>query len=200
MRLFVAIDLDAAARAASSQCARDLARRVDADPTSPSVRWVAEEQPHFTVCFLGDVPAPQIEDLRSGLRESWCVGAFTASLEGVDVFPFSGPACVIWLGMGDGRDQLHALRGELAGRLSRCGLETPSGPFRPHLTLGRANRTVTDSGTALRSLVRAQVAPNTRWRVDRVSLYESRLSPGGSAYRVVECESLRGTGGKVESG
>ncbi len=200
MRLFVAIDLDEAARAASSQCARDLARRVDVAPKYPSVRWVAEEQLHFTVCFLGDVPAPQIEDLRSVLRAPWGIGAFTASLEGVDVFPFSGPPRVIWLGMGDGRDQLHALRGELAGRLNRCGLETPSRPFRPHLTLGRANRTVTDSGTALRSLVRAQVAPNTPWRVDRVSLYESRLSPGGSVYRVVECESLRGAGGTIEGG
>lgn len=180
--------------------ARDLARRVDVDPKYPPVRWVAEEHLHFTVCFLGDVPATQIEDVRWALRVPWGIGVFTASREGVDVFPFSGPPRVIWLGMRDGRDPLHALRGELAGRLNRYGLETPSRPFRPHLTLGRVNRTVTDLGTALRSFVRAQVAANTRWRVGRVSLYESRLSPGGPAYRVVECESLRSAGGTVEGG
>ena len=106
--------------------ARDLARRVDVDPKYPPVRWA--------------------------LRVPWGIGVFTASREGVDVFPFSGPPRVIWLGMRDGRDPLHALRGELAGRLNRYGLETPSRPFRPHLTLGRVNRTVTDLGTALRSL------------------------------------------------
>ena len=112
------------------------------DPKYPPVRWVAEEHLHFTVCFLGDVPATQIADVRWALRVPW----------GIDVFPFSGPPRVIWLGMRDGRDPLHARRGELAGRLNRYDLETPSRPFRSHLTLGRVNRTVTDLGTALRLL------------------------------------------------
>ena len=190
MRLFAAVDLDETARAVAAGSTRPLATRLArADAPSP-VRWVPPEQLHFTLRFLGEVSTRQAESVRRAVRVPWDTCAFAASLAGIGLFPFSGAPRVIWLGVDEGREQMVALKAELDRRLAPLGFEPETRPFRAHLTLGRVKRQVAVSGPELRAMLSEQGPETACWLVDRVTLYESRVSFRGATYHVVESTML----------
>ena len=190
MRLFAVVDLDEVARAAAVGSTNTLATRLArADAPSP-VRWVPPEQLHFTLRFLGEVSEQQAESVRRALDFPWKTCAFNAGLNEVGLFPLSGAPRVIWLGMDEGREQMAALKTELDHRLVPVGFEPETRPFRAHLTLGRVKRQVAVSGPELRAMLTEHAPETARWVVDRVTLYESRLSFRGATHHVVESTML----------
>ena len=190
MRLFAAVDLDEPARSAAAGIIDDLATRVVGTDAPSPVRWVPPERLHFTLRFLGEVPARQVESVRRAFTLPWKARAFNAGFVRVDVFPFSGVPRVIWLGMSEGREHMAALKTELDRRLVPVGFKPETRPFRAHLTLGRVNRQVAVSGQELRAMLSAHQPETARWAVDRVTLCESRLSSRGATYHVVESTTL----------
>lgn len=188
MRLFLAADLDGAARAAAVNTVAALAPRAEA--AGLAVRWMPPEQLHFTLRFLGEVEAPAAATLAAALAGPWKTAAFQASLAGLDLFPYSGAPRVVWVGMDEGREQLLALKTELDERLAPLGFAAEDRPFRVHLTLGRLKRNSGASSQSLRSLLGECAVESARWVVDRVALYESRVSFRGASYRVVDSVSL----------
>lgn len=186
VRLFAAVDLEARARAATSTGAASLATRLDRLDPPAVIRWVVPEQLHFTLRFLGEVSETRCGLVRSAFAVPFETSAFSATLTGADIFPFSGAPRVIWRGMGEGQDQLVALRAELDRRLASVGFEPDTKLFRAHLTIGRVGRRSRASGAALRDVLGEDRSEATRWAVDRVNLYESRLGVGGATYHLVE--------------
>ncbi len=191
--MFAAVDLDETARAAAAGSASAIATRLARTDAPSPVRWVPPEQLHFTLRFLGDVSKPQAESLRRGLSGPWDCGVFAASLAGVDVYPASGAPRVIWQGMDQGSEQVLALKTELDRRLVSAGFEPETRPFRAHLTIGRVKRQAGVSGPALRAMISELGAETACWAVDRVTLYESRVSFRGATYHVVESMPLATT-------
>ena len=190
MRLFAAIDLDETARAAAAGSTAALATRLATADAPAPVRWVPPAQLHFTLRFLGEVSAQQAEVVRRALGVPWKTGAFSAGLGEVDLFPLSGAPRVIWLGMDEGREQMTALKNELDHRLVSAGFESDTRPFRAHLTLGRVTRPVAVSGPELRAMISGHRPQTACWVVDRVTLYESRVSFRGATHHVVESTML----------
>ena len=190
MRLFVAIDLDEVAKAAAAGSTHALATGLATAGAPVPVRWVQPEQLHFTLRFLGEASEGQGESVRRALSVPWKTGAFSASLAGLDLFPFSGAPRVIWLGMDEGREQMSALKHELDHRLATVGFESDTRPFRAHLTLGRVKRTVEVSGSGLRAIFSRHRPETARWVVDHVTLYESRMSNRRTTHHVVESTML----------
>ena len=190
MRLFAAIDLDETARAAAAESGRVLATRLGRVHPPVPVRWVAPEQLHFTLRFLGEVSAGRAEALRRAVGAPWETRAFAASLAGVDVFPLSGAPRVIWLGVDKGREQMAALKTELDRRLAGVGFEPVTKPFRAHLTLGRIKRQAGTAASVPRDVLSAFRPQTARWMVERVTLYESRVSSRGATYHVAESAML----------
>ena len=194
MRLFAAVDLDETARAAAAGSTHALATRLATADAPAPVRWVPPEQLHFTLRFLREVSQGQAESVRRALSVPWEIGAFSAGLAGLDLFPFSGAPRVIWLGMDEGREQMAALKHELDHRLMSVGFEAETRPFLAHLTLGRVNRAVAVSGPELRAMLSGYRPETARWVVDRVTLYESRVSFRGATHHVVESTMLAARG------
>ena len=190
MRLFAAVDLDETARAAAAGSTHALATLLATADAPAPVRWVPPEQLHFTLRFLGEVSEGQAESVRRALSVPWKTGAFSAGLAGLDFFPFSGAPRVIWLGLDEGREQMATLKNELDHRLVSVGFEPETRPFRAHLTLGRVNRPVAVSGPELRAMLSGHRPETARWVVDRVTLYESRVSFRGATHHVVESTML----------
>ena len=190
MRLFVAVDLDETARAAAAGSTDALATWLATADSPAPVRWVPPGQLHFTLRFLGEVSALQAESVRRALTIPWKTGAFSAGLAGVDLFPFSGTPRVIWLGIDEGREQMAALKNELDHRLLSVGFESETRSFRAHLTIGRVNRPVAVSGPELRAMLSGHRPGPARWVVDRVMLYESRVSFRGATHHVMESTML----------
>lgn len=189
MRLFAAVDPDPAARAAAARAARAVAPRLDGG-RARRMRWVAPERLHVTLRFLGEVPEADVGAVRGVFRTPFETAAFTAAVSGPGCFPAAGPPRVVWLGVGEGREALAAVRAELDGRLAAAGHPPEARPFSAHLTLGRMRgRPARSRLDVVRALSDVRIdAP--RWVVDRVVLYESRPPGRGARYVALESTPL----------
>src|SRR5271165_3986655 len=177
MRLFVALDIDAAIRDRIAEF-RNQMRQL-----APDVRWVEPETFHVTLQFLGETK--KLDDIQRALRQ--VKGApLELTFRNTGFFPTPKSPRVFWVGIqADGR--LQALVSSIASVLQPLGFEGGSGPFKPHLTLARAG-----SGRP-RAVPGERSAPGLRQVRSRVeglpplefgtmtarefSLYESKLSP-----------------------
>ena len=185
MRLFIAIDLDDAARAAIAAEASRLAQRI---PRRSSLRWLKPVQLHLTLVFLGEVDDGRAAAIAAAMDAAVDLPPFDAALEGFGVFPPRGAPRVLWVGVGDGAATLIELERRLAGRVERLGVEIEPRPFHPHLTLARWRDSRPGDRRALDEAPRGVVA---RLWVDHATLYRSRLSPGGSIYTPLARATLR---------
>jgi 2'-5' RNA ligase len=177
MRLFTAVELRPAARAAVAAAARRI--RDEAGPAAAAIRWVREEHLHLTLVFLGEVPPDAAGSVVTAMDRPLDLAPFDVAFAGLGVFPPHGAPRVLWLGVGRGADAAGALRDLVADRLRRCGLDVPREPFHPHLTLGRWKR------SRPRDRAAAAVAhgtPVTVVTVRDVTLFESRLTSDGPVH------------------
>jgi 2'-5' RNA ligase len=177
MRLFIAIDLDPAAREA---IAAEQARLKKAIGDRSSLKWVRDGQMHLTLVFLGEVAEDRAPRLIDTIERPIAQPPFEASFEGIGMFPAHGAPRVLWIGVGAGAHEMIAVERELAGRLRQLEIAVEDRPFHPHLTLARWR----ESGSADRRRVGDATGPTTiaRIHVGHVTLYRSRLSPSGSTY------------------
>ncbi len=168
MRLFVAIELDEAARAAIAAEQKRIASAIDREKT---LTWVAADRMHLTLVFLGEVPdalAPAIVD---------------AVFAGVGVFPperARKPPRVLWLGLADGADETIAVQRMISARITGLGVTIEDRGFHPHLTLARWRRSAWSDRRRIADA--ASGGPIARIRVDHVTLFQSRLSSSGPSY------------------
>ena len=198
MRIFVAVDPDPAVRAAAARAARAVADRLAGDPER--IRWVAPEQLHVTLRFLGEVADADADAVRAAFRAPFATAAFTARVSRLGCFPPSGAPRVVWLGVGEGRDGMAAVRSECDRRLASAGCPPETRPFRAHITLGRMKGWPARSRRGVDRAL-SDVEPETPpWRIDQVTLYESRRTPQGARYHVLESTPLAARGGRGGAG
>jgi RNA 2',3'-cyclic 3'-phosphodiesterase len=197
IRLFAAVDLPAAVRAAIGDWA--LGALGDRD----DVRRLREDTLHLTVCFLGARPAAAVPGIAAACRE---VGADSGVLGGSRPVGGGGPVGdsgpvggggpqmtlgdVLWLpprrphalavGIVDRDGRLGRLHAALSGALSEAGVHEPEArPFRPHVTIARPRG---------RSLRRTDLPapPALDFTAASVSLYRSHTGAGGARYEALE--------------
>lgn len=192
MRLFLAVELDARARAAVVT-AIDRAREAAGDAAS-ALRWSVPEHLHLTLHFIGAVDAARAPALADALGDTVAVPPFDVSLGRLGAFPPRGPLRTLWIGVDDGRAPLAALHEMLGARLVRADVTLESRAFTPHLTLARARdrerARLSGLGRRVTGLDVLQGTP-ARWRVDRVVLMNSDLSgprPRYESIKIVSCQ------------
>ena len=174
-RLFVAVVPPAGVRDAWDaflESRRDAGREL---------RWVLPEAWHLTCAFLPAVPPLLIDGLDEALEQVAGRSApFEVSVGGGGAFPDPDRAKVLWLGVGEGADELGRLAVRCRNAASGCGIAVDGGPFRPHLTLARANGV---SATRWLGVLDA-IEPQT-WTASSFELIRSRLLPGGAGYQTL---------------
>ena len=136
MRLFIAIDLDAATRAAIAIEQKRL-KAILREDTRSSIKWVSPDHMHMTLVFLGEVEearaAALIDDVRWTSRTRPSTSCSAKSV------------CFLRAGR---RMSLDRCGVAARNRRSRCSMSSRHGsratmsalesrPFRPHLTLAR---------------------------------------------------------------
>jgi len=178
MRLFVAVDLDAAARTAIAATQKRVAASL-ADSTA-RVTWVKADHIHLTLLFLGEVEEARVPPLVEAIGRDVDAAPFEIALENVGVFPPRGAPRVVWVGVAGADEPLQALHAVLAARVAAHGIALESRPFRPHLTIGRFKT----SRASDRRRVMAVAKPGciARLTVGGATLYHSRLSSAGPTY------------------
>jgi 2'-5' RNA ligase len=178
MRLFVAVDLSDAARAALAAEQKRIAAAISG--TRSSLKWVKAEQAHLTLIFLGNVDAARAAAVVEAVSKDVDQPPFDMVLQGVGAFPPRGAPRVLWLGVADGAAELMRLQHELAARVSRLGIALEERAFHPHLTIGRWRES--RPADRDRAIGAASAGALARVRVDSATLHESKLSSAGPAY------------------
>ncbi len=155
----------------------------------PRLRWVAPENLHITVRFLGDTSPEVVEPLREAVASEVAREAafsFTIGPPGQFLGP-SGVPRVLWLAIEDGPGCLeHVARG-VERAVRRCGFPRERHPWRPHLTVARNSRhspqsvAVGDWECLGRDCGLAGLSVN----VENVALLESTLRAEGPLYSLV---------------
>jgi 2'-5' RNA ligase len=185
-RLFIAVDLDERTRAEVATITSALKQSVTSDSASsfvasgfsrPRITWVHEDRLHLTLAFLSEADAALEQRALSALAQPFPIAPFDLTLDGIGFFPPKGPPRVLWLGIAKGVAELGRLHEQLEERLgARSG---PRDVFHPHLTLGRLRDRVARPDEAKLAKMKVSAGPS---RIDRVTLYESHLSPKGPTY------------------
>ncbi len=179
MRLFLAVDLDEHLRRAAARVARTVREHLERADTY-GVSWVAPDNLHLTLRFLGEVSEDRVRKVQESFTPPFAVPVFDLELAHAGAFPPTGPARVVWLGVSDGGDELARLHAEAEARLQAFAFEPEDRPYRAHLTIGRFR---TPAPARVREIIAAS-APGSigRCSIRHVTLYRSQLSPKGAVY------------------
>ena len=185
MRLFIAADLDGAARTAVADAVERLRARAEQERRGAArgVAWVDARNLHLTLHFLGEIDDARWPALRDAVAPPLDVVSPRLALGGWGTFPPHGPSRVIWMGVNAGTEELAAAHAELGARLRAVGLVPEARPFSAHLTVGRVKSA---SGRFWQHVCDAAEAPSTRaWTLPACTLFQSHLSPAGPTYRAL---------------
>jgi 2'-5' RNA ligase len=180
MRLFIALDLPDAARAALAEAQSRLRLH------HPAVRWAAVEGMHLTLQFLGEADAGLLPDLLAAIA-AIPAPPFALRLADLGGFPSAERPRVLWAGLAGDLAALGDLQRAVTAATRPLGFVPEDRPFAPHLTLGRARQDVGDAQIlALAATLRAAAPPApAAWEAGRPLLFESLSTPGGVVYRVI---------------
>ena len=188
-RLFIAVDIDEATREQVGRISTGLREVIE---THTKASWVRPDSMHLTLHFFGSADAALEQRVRAALAHPIREAPFDLSFHGLGFFPERGSPRVLWLGIRDGLAALRRIQTALVGRdLSRALPGAENEPFTPHLTLARLREPVPRTKMAEIIDIPASAGPS---RIDRVTLYESRLSPASLDLRSGRPEVARRAG------
>lgn len=170
VRLFVALELPDELRA----------RLAALEAGVQGARWVAPENLHLTLRFIGEVPEPEFQPIAEALAA--VAGApFQLGLKGVGQFGDRRRARVLWAGVAPA-DPVQRLRSGVESRLQRAGLAPEGRKFKPHVTLARLRDTPLDAvGNFLVDHGRFESPP---FEVSSFALFSSHLGQAGAIHSV----------------
>ena len=179
-RTFIAIEaLDEVH--ASALTAIDLLRTA-----ADNVKWVEPDNLHWTLHFLGDLSDVEMAEvcLRT-VRTAAKHEGFTIEAVGVGAFPSIHRPRTLWLGAGEGAEQMVELQESIEQSLRSLGFRSENRQFVPHLTLGRINRSSDRGNVLAERLATLSDFDGGAMGVDAVTVYASELGRDGPTYHVL---------------
>ena len=191
LRAFIAVDIPSHLQQLIQQKTEPLRRALG----TSLVRWVAVENLHLTLKFLGDVSTASLDMLTQMLRaEADLVPAFDMQIAGLGAFPGPKRPRVLFIGI-QAPAALEALNRGIESACTRLGYASEGHSFSPHLTLGRVRHDISPEGQQKIRTVLAQTVIDSLGtaRVDSVHLYKSDLKPTGSVYTKLFSAPLKKT-------
>lgn len=163
---------------------------------APEVKWVAEENLHVTLKFLGNVPAERLERIAAALGEALsCVEPFEIEVADVGAFPSAGIPRTVWVGVTSGQEELADVARRVEKALEKLGFPREDRPFTCHITIGRVKdgRGARELAPALQE---AEVGRLGSVLVGSVAVMRSDLRREGPIYSTLsEIHLLGGKGG-----
>ena len=178
MRTFIAIEISEEIRNTLAQIQSHL-KYAGAD-----VKWVAKDNIHLTLKFLGEVSEDKIEKIKSILN---AIGSetkpFEITVKEIGAFPKIDYPRVIWVGLDKGADESKELAKRIDEELSKIGFQKETRPFAAHLTLGRV-RSPKNRAALVEKLLSVNLSPITYHLqpITSIILFQSTLTPQGSIY------------------
>ncbi|MEX0676618.1 MAG: RNA 2',3'-cyclic phosphodiesterase [Pirellulales bacterium] len=187
IRTFVAVEIPLEVK--------DRAQRMIAQlrATDAKVKWVAAAHMHWTLKFLGhldmlDIP-PVCEAVKRAVEP---LAAFDIEALGAGAFPDVGRPRTVWIGTGQGSEQMIELHDAIEFELAKLGYRSENRRFRPHLTIGRVRQSPAGIGELGRLIEQHADFDGGVSLVDEVVVISSELSPDGPIYEPLCHAELKG--------
>ena len=159
------------------------------------VKLVEKENLHFNLKFFRHIEEEKIDQLKDIVKEtSEKFEKFDINISGLGAFPSKNYIRVIWLGVKDGYNEFVALANMIENALEELGFEKEKQKFIPHLTLGRvrSGRNKEKMKEAVKELENIEIGT---MKLDRIVLFQSKLSPKGPIYEEIFSIELSTPGG-----
>lgn len=190
MRLFAAVDLTDAARAAVSAERRKMIAVLG--DHARALKVVRPEHMHLTLAFVGEAGEALGAAIAGAMAVDIPLAPFELAFGSVGTFPPEGRPRTLWLGVTDGAREAIELQKSVAERFEAAGADLDRRPFHPHLTLARWRAVPAAGATGrIRRLVARSSTRVAAVHVAGVTLYESRVSSSGPAYLRLAYAPLR---------
>lgn len=168
-RLFVAIDLPDSVKRSLAVLRSDL----------PGAHWVAEEQLHLTLRFIGDADDLALAGIKVAL-EQINAPSFPLALSGIGHFPPGKHPRVFWAGI-TAPPQLLAVQKQVELCLCGAGIPPEGRKFSPHITIARLKGTPPNRLMAIEEKLKDfSSAP---FPVTEFHLYSSTITRSGASHK-----------------
>ncbi|MFC1768465.1 RNA 2',3'-cyclic phosphodiesterase [Nanoarchaeota archaeon] len=170
MRLFIALHFDESIKEVQDQIQKE-----NAGFTFP-------KDFHLTLKFLGETD--KVDEIKKKLSEIE-IDPFEVELSEIGVFPSPQSVRVVWVGVKDGSKIL-----ELQKKIEDSLLDffPRDERFHPHVTLARV-KFVKDKAKLKENLGNVKVGER-KFKITDFYLYESKLTPDGPVYSVIDFRNL----------
>jgi RNA 2',3'-cyclic 3'-phosphodiesterase len=185
LRTFIGVDIGKAIRDRAAALQEKLAQSTSA------VKWVEHDNLHVTLFFLGEVEDREVPTVcRAVAEQVQKHAAFELGIERVGCFPNPRRPRVLWIGVGQGTQELCALHEGLEPPLLDLGCyRREERKYTPHITLGRVRGDRPDDALG------AALAKHAGWHcgqtlVNEILVMSSELTPRGPIYTVLSRAKL----------
>ncbi|MBE7559387.1 RNA 2',3'-cyclic phosphodiesterase [bacterium] len=155
-------------------------------------RYADPQHIHLTLLFLGDIDRATEGAMTTTMDELASPDfSLPYPVEGLGAFPdLVEKPRVLWAGIGGNWAPLRHLHKTLADAARGAGLEVEKQPYHPHLTLARIPK---GFHGPLRLPEKLKGGFYGYLPIEKLVLFESRLSPAGPSYRAVHERVLTGS-------
>lgn len=153
---------------------------------APEVKWVAEENFHVTLKFLGDVDEDRLGEIYAALEQAVSAEeAFSMQVGGAGCFPNTRNPRVVWIGLQSGVEPLSRIAAKIESELEPLGFPKEGRKFSAHITIGRARPDRPARGLAS-AIQEAEIGELGEIAVDSVAVMKSDLRREGPIYSVLK--------------
>jgi RNA 2',3'-cyclic 3'-phosphodiesterase len=185
IRTFIGVDIGKAIRQRAVALQDALAQ------AGTQVKWVEPENIHVTLLFLGEVDDREVPNVCRVVGETVSRHQpFSMTIERVGCFPNPRRPRILWIGVGEGTQELCALHDSLEPPLMDLGCyRREERKYTPHITLGRVR-----SNGVVQPLAAALDA-KAAWKGGEIDVREilvmsSQLTPQGPIYSILSRAKL----------
>jgi len=157
------------------------------------IKWVASQNLHLTVKFLGSVSSEKIEQVKAAAPDAAREAApLKVAVRGVGVFPDMKRPQVVWVGLTGDTRPLIDFHDVLDEHLEQAGFEKDERRFNAHITMGRIKSKVNTTRLA-EAMGQFLEFESRAFGMDKLVLYKSDLQPTGPVYTQIDVFPLGGS-------
>ena len=192
-RIFFAVPMSLAIRRTFVACREAL---ISESPAWAGEKWVAPENLHITLRFLGNVAPPDVDRcVAEASRALETIQPYRLRMDLVRAIPQRRSASLVWVAPSAGTEETASVATAIAEATSFLDFRPDGKRFRPHVTLCRARAPRRLSARALDEVDRVLHVSGERavsMSVPGVTLFASTLTPRGPIYEEIAMVPLLG--------
>ncbi|MCX5705663.1 MAG: RNA 2',3'-cyclic phosphodiesterase [Candidatus Omnitrophica bacterium] len=187
MRTFIAIELPKDIKDSLSRLINKLKE------TGADVKWVAPQNIHLTLKFLGERDDKKVKEISEILDEvARNHLAFQIQINALGAFPNLNSSRVIWVGIDQGDIETKNIFKDLEDLICKVGIPKEDRAFSSHITIGRTRsaKRLAELSQVITSLNESIGRENLNFTAGSITLFKSTLTPKGPIYEALKVVNL----------